>query len=135
VWCGPEDVPFLAIAGRVLREELDLPAPDPTAPGPYRMQEPDALPGLLRAAGFEDVTTERVAVTMEFDSAGTYATLISEMSSSASEALRDTDEATRRRVMNALEAAAQEFVGADGRLRLENHTICAAGRRPTSELR
>ena len=99
------------------------------APGPFRMQDPEALPGLLRAAGFADITTERVAVTLQFDSTDTYATFISEMSSSVGRTLREADESTRRLLMSTIAEAAQEFADADGRVRFENHTICAVGRR------
>ena len=129
VWCAPEDVPFIAIPGRVVRKELDLGPPELDAPGPFRMQDPDALPGLLCAAGFGEIASERVAVTMQFDTADSFATFISEMSSSIGRIMREAEEATRRRLMSAIVEAVQGFLDEDGRLRMENLTICAVGRR------
>ena len=132
VWCGPEEVPFMSVPGRVVGQELGLEPPDPDAPGPFRLQKPDALPGLLRAAGFDEVASEKREVVMRFDTAEMFATFISEMSSSIGRVLREVEDGTRRRLMAAIADAVQGFADAEGHLRFENQTICAVGRKTLS---
>jgi enediyne biosynthesis protein CalE5 len=127
VWSRPQDVPLIALAGCVLRRELDSPVPDPEAPGPFRLCDPDALPTLLVDAGFRDVTTESFTVGMEFDSADRFVAFITEISSSAQKTLAEKDAATRHRLLDAIAAEAGSYALDDGRIRFENRTLCATG--------
>jgi enediyne biosynthesis protein CalE5 len=127
VWSRPQDAPLISLAGCVLRRELDLPAPDPEAPGPFRLCDPDALPTLLVDAGFRDVVTESFIVGMEFDSADQFVAFITEISSSARKVLADADAATRHRLLDAIAAESGSYALADGRIRFENRTLCATG--------
>ena len=51
-WGSPDRVPFLAIPMRTAMQRLKVPPPPPGTPGPLSRPTPQALGGLLEAAGF-----------------------------------------------------------------------------------
>jgi SAM-dependent methyltransferase len=64
VWRGPEQNPWVAIAGRVLVSRGLTPPPDPGAPGMFTMASEDHLRSLLREAGFTEIRAEDVAIVL-----------------------------------------------------------------------
>jgi SAM-dependent methyltransferase len=52
VWGSPADNPLTSLLREVAAEFMDLPAPDPDLPGPFRYAKPEKLLTLLDAAGF-----------------------------------------------------------------------------------
>jgi len=66
VWGAPERNPYLSLPITVLaRLARDVPPPDPTAPGVFRLAGPGQLAELFTAAGARDVREERRAFVME----------------------------------------------------------------------
>ena len=57
-WGPPDRVPFLAIPMSTAMRRLGVPPPPPGTPGPLSRPTPEALGGLLEAAGFSDVNVE-----------------------------------------------------------------------------
>ncbi len=55
VWAGPDRNPWFGAVGGVIAAHFDMPAPEPDAPGPFRLGNPDATSAMLSAAGFKDV--------------------------------------------------------------------------------
>ncbi|MGC4029252.1 MAG: class I SAM-dependent methyltransferase [Steroidobacteraceae bacterium] len=55
VWAPAADNPWVAELMGVLRRHVDLPAPDPRAPGPFALGDRDYFSGLLRDGGFGDI--------------------------------------------------------------------------------
>jgi enediyne biosynthesis protein CalE5 len=58
VWSAPEKNPYLKIPIDVMKQFIDLPAPDPTTPGIFRLAKPGDLAGMLQHAGFIDVSEQ-----------------------------------------------------------------------------
>jgi SAM-dependent methyltransferase len=56
VWGPAKDVAFMASVREAVAAVIDLPQPDPDAPGPCRYGDPSRLLALLEAAGFCDCT-------------------------------------------------------------------------------
>jgi SAM-dependent methyltransferase len=52
VWAAAKDSPWVAGLMGVLRQHLDLPKPEPHAPGPFALDDPGYFGGLLVQAGF-----------------------------------------------------------------------------------
>lgn len=67
VWAAPEKNPSLGLAMGVVKQVVELPPPDPTAPGIFRLAKPGELVGLLQQAGLVD------AVEQEFIAEWSYA--------------------------------------------------------------
>ncbi len=57
VWGPGKDVAFMASVREAVAAVIDLPQPDPDAPGPCRYGDPSRLVELLEAAGFHDCAT------------------------------------------------------------------------------
>ncbi len=55
VWGPPFDNPWMSSLREVAAEVIDVPPPDPDAPGPFRYAGADKLLGLLGGAGFGDL--------------------------------------------------------------------------------
>ena len=54
-WGPPERCPFFSIAMQIVMRHIDLPTPDPGAPGPFALHTPEMLTSLLEVAGFTNV--------------------------------------------------------------------------------
>jgi SAM-dependent methyltransferase len=68
VWAEGARNPWMTVAGRAARELGLAGAPDPEAPGPFRLAAPGQLRGLLTSAGLEVAREEEVDVTWRADS-------------------------------------------------------------------
>lgn len=72
VWSAPDKNPYLMIPITVIKQFLDLPPPDPTAPGIFRLAKPGDLAGMLQQAGLIDVADEEYLAEVCFPSAVEY---------------------------------------------------------------
>lgn len=55
VWAAPRDNPWMSAMIAVVRRHLDLPRPEPPAPGPFVFKDPAYLRDILESAGFDKV--------------------------------------------------------------------------------
>jgi SAM-dependent methyltransferase len=55
VWAPAKQSPWVSELMGVVRRHVDLPKPEPHAPGPFALDDPEYFGGLLRDAGFTDV--------------------------------------------------------------------------------
>lgn len=58
VWGPPAQNPWMSTVRTVLQRHIDLPDPEPDAPGPFRYQNVDQFKKLLHRSGFRDVENE-----------------------------------------------------------------------------
>ena len=72
VWSAPDKNPYLMIPITVIKQFLDLPAPDPTAPGIFRLAKPGDLAGMLQQAGFMNLSEEEFIADVRFPSGEEY---------------------------------------------------------------
>jgi ubiquinone/menaquinone biosynthesis C-methylase UbiE len=72
VWDVPAKNPFFTSITAVLGEFVPLPAPDPTAPGVFRLAPPGELERVLKAGGFSSVTVEARPITLTYESLEDY---------------------------------------------------------------
>jgi SAM-dependent methyltransferase len=56
-WGPPERCPFFGIAVQIVMRHIEVPPPDPSAPGPFALHTPEMLTDILEAAGFTSVET------------------------------------------------------------------------------
>lgn len=58
-WQAPERNPWLSVPGRAVAPFApDLEVPDPDAPGPFALRDPQRVTSILEAAGYHDVRVE-----------------------------------------------------------------------------
>lgn len=55
VWASPADNPWMAGAIGILRNHVDMPPPEPRAPGPFAFEDTEYLTDVLARAGYSDV--------------------------------------------------------------------------------
>ena len=72
VWAGPLNFSQLNIAMSIVRQYLQLPLPPTETPGPFNLAYFNKLKNFLLQAEFNDVKSEKIRVTFEFDSAEDY---------------------------------------------------------------
>jgi ubiquinone/menaquinone biosynthesis C-methylase UbiE len=72
VWSAPDKNPYLMIPITVIKQFLDLPPPDPTAPGIFRLARPGDLAGMLQQAGFPNLSEEEFIADVRFPSGEEY---------------------------------------------------------------
>jgi len=72
VWSAPDMNPYLMIPITVIKQFLDLPPPDPTTPGIFRLATPGDLAGMLQQAGFTNLSEEEFVADVRFPSGQEY---------------------------------------------------------------
>lgn len=74
VWSAPEKNPSIGLSMMAIKQVIELPPPDPTAPGIFRLAKPDDLAGMLQQAGLIDVTDQEFLAEWSYASADEYYT-------------------------------------------------------------
>jgi len=72
VWSGPDKNPYLRIPMDVIKQFIELPTPDPTAPGIFRLAKPGELAGMLQQGGLHDVAEQELFGEVQFPSSQEY---------------------------------------------------------------
>jgi ubiquinone/menaquinone biosynthesis C-methylase UbiE len=72
VWSAPEKNPYLKIPIDVIKQFIELPPPDPTAPGIFRLAKPGELAGMFQQAGFRDIGEQEFLGDVGFSAADEY---------------------------------------------------------------
>jgi ubiquinone/menaquinone biosynthesis C-methylase UbiE len=72
VWSAPDKNPSIGLSMEAIRKVVDLPPPDPTAPGIFRLAKPGDLSGMVERAGFSDVSESEFAAEWAYASADEY---------------------------------------------------------------
>jgi ubiquinone/menaquinone biosynthesis C-methylase UbiE len=72
VWSSPDKNPSIGLSMEVIKSVIELPPPDPTAPGIFRLAKPGDLAGMLQQAGLVDVTDQEFLAERSYASAEEY---------------------------------------------------------------
>ena len=126
VWSVAHKVPMCGLARDAIRRITGI-VPPPNAPDPTRLADPSILEHALLAAGFHDVTIERLIVTFEFPSPDAFGDFRGQIGGTRA-TLSKLPAEVARNVREAVVAAAREYAAAGGVVRLANETICFAAR-------
>ena len=108
VWGAPERNPFFAALGMSLVRAGHVP-PDPTAPGPFSLSDPERVRGLLMGAGFADVRTEEVTTHFTFPDVDECVAIHADASGPMALVLRGLSAAERAGVAESLGVALAPF--------------------------
>jgi SAM-dependent methyltransferase len=102
VWRGPEQNPWVAIAGRVLAGQGLVPPPEPGAPGIFTLASEERLQSLLLEAGFADVRTDDVPIVFIAAGVDDYVASARDMGGMFGRAWGDASEEERAAITEAL---------------------------------
>ena len=127
-WGPPDRVPFLAIPMMTAMQRLEVPPPPPGTPGPLSRPTPDALGGLLSAAGFSDVEVEEADVSFEWQSPEEFTAFIKEIAPPINAIIDPHPPEVRDETWAAITDAIRQQTDDDGAVRLSNLALLAAGR-------
>lgn len=72
VWSAPDKNPYLRIPMDIIKQFIDLPPPDPKAPGIFRLAKPGELTDMLQQAGFLDISEHEFLGDVQFSTAEEY---------------------------------------------------------------
>jgi enediyne biosynthesis protein CalE5 len=126
VWAQADKVPMCGLARDAIRRITGI-VPPPNAPDPTKLADTSILERALAAAGFHDVTIERLIVTFEFSSADAFADFRGQIGGTRA-MLSKMPPDVARQVREAVVASAREFANDAGVVRLINETICFGAR-------
>ncbi|MCA1708291.1 MAG: class I SAM-dependent methyltransferase, partial [Actinobacteria bacterium] len=121
-------VPMLGIPMRTAMARLQVPPPPPGTPGPLSRPTPEALGGLLEAAGFSDVDVEEAEVTFAWESPEEFTTYIKEIAPPITAMLASHPQEAQDETWAAITEATREVAADSGAVRLTNLALLAAGR-------
>jgi enediyne biosynthesis protein CalE5 len=79
VWSAPDKNPSIGLSMEAIKKVVELPPPDPTAPGIFRLAKPDDLAGMFQQAGLVDVTDQEFLAEWSYTSAEEYYTSLMEI--------------------------------------------------------
>ncbi len=79
VWSAPDRNPSLALSLEAIKQVVELPPPDPAAPGIFRLAKPGDLSAMLQTAGFTDLTDQEFPAEWSYASAEEYYTSLLEL--------------------------------------------------------
>ncbi|MBI5855816.1 MAG: methyltransferase domain-containing protein [Nitrospirae bacterium] len=79
VWSTPDKNPSIRISMEAINQVVELPPPDPAAPGIFRLAKPGDLAGMLQQAGLADVTEQEFLAEWSYASAEEYYTSLMEI--------------------------------------------------------
>ena len=72
VWSAPDKNPYLKIPIDIIKQFIEIPPPDPTAPGIFRLAKPGELAGMLQQAGFTDISEHEFLGDVQFSATEEY---------------------------------------------------------------
>ena len=127
VWGAPAQVPALSMPLQIIRQVRCLPPPPADRPGPFSLGDEQVLRQHFRVAGFAELYTEHLMVTLEYTSLKAY--LEERLSTSANYRLllSEASEEERTTIENTLVEALQPYTESNGTIRLPNETLCIVG--------
>lgn len=130
VWAGPAKVPQLNIAMSIVRQYLQLPLPPTETPGPFNLADFNKLKNFLLQAEFNDVKSEKIRVTFEFDSAEDYVSFTQDIAAPVNMMLANVTAEKKSEIWNIVtDKVKSHYTRDNGRVILDNETICVAANR------
>ena len=79
IWSSPDKNPSFGLSMEAIKKVVELPQPDPTAPGIFRLAQPGDLAGMLQQAGLVDVADQEFLAEWSYASAEEYYTSLMEI--------------------------------------------------------
>lgn len=130
VWGAPERAPALSLPMGIIRQSLALPPPPAGTPGAFSLADAGVLERTFTDAGFAEVHTERLTVTLEYASVEEFIQERQATSASTRVMLAEVPAAEQAAIWRAVAAAVQPYATGQGGLRMPNDALCVVGQRP-----
>ena len=79
VWSSAEGNPAVGLSMAAVKQVIDVPPPDPTAPGIFRLAKAGELAGMVQEAGLDNVSDHEFLAERSYDSVEQYYTSLMEI--------------------------------------------------------
>ena len=109
VWSAQEQNPSIGLAMAMVKQVIDLPPPDPTAPGVFRLAKPGELASMFEHAGLADVADQEFLGEWSYGSTDEYYTSLMEIAAPVQNLMATLSEAQRQEVKRLIIQAASQF--------------------------
>ena len=109
VWSSPDKNPSIGLSMEAIKSVIELPQPDPTAPGIFRLAKPGELAGMLQQAGLVDVTDQEFAAEWSYTSAEEYYTSLMEIAAPVQNLMAKLSDAQKQEVKRLIAQAAAQY--------------------------
>jgi ubiquinone/menaquinone biosynthesis C-methylase UbiE len=109
VWSAPEKNPSIGLSMAAIKQVIELPPPDPTAPGIFRLAMPGELAGLFQRAGLVEVTDHEFIGEWSYSSAEEYYTSLMEIAAPVQNLMAKLTEAQKQDVKQRILDAASIY--------------------------
>jgi ubiquinone/menaquinone biosynthesis C-methylase UbiE len=129
VWSAPERNPSIGLSMTAIRQVIDLPPPDPTAPGIFRLAKAGELAGMLEVAGLAEVSDQEFLGEWSYESAEQYYTSLTEIAAPVQNLMAGFSDSQRQHVKGLILQAASHYRERD-RITFPIAVRVVAGRKP-----
>ncbi|MBX9659690.1 MAG: methyltransferase domain-containing protein [Nitrospiraceae bacterium] len=109
VWSAPDKNPSIGLSMAAIKQVIELPPPDPTAPGIFRLAKPGELAGLFQQAGLVDVTDQDFLADWTYGSADEYYTSLIEIAAPVQNLMAKLTDAQKQDVKQRILQAASNY--------------------------
>ncbi len=109
VWSAPDKNPSIRLPLQAIGQVIDLPPPDPAAPGIFRLATPGDLAGMLQQAGLTDVTDQEFLAEWSYASAEDYYTSLTEIAAPIQNLMAKLSDAQQRDAKRLIIHAASNY--------------------------
>ena len=114
VWSTPDKNPYIRIPLDTIKQFIDLPPPDPDAPGIFRLAKPGDLAGLAQKAGLSFVAEEEMTAEVVYPSAADYHNSLIDLAAPIQNLLEKLSADQKRQFQERITTAAVEYKREDG---------------------
>jgi SAM-dependent methyltransferase len=125
-WDAAEHNPWIARVGEVMVQRGLVPPPDPAEPGPLAFAAPGRIEELLDATGFHDVHVEPLDFAFRAPSLDAWWEHLTQTSSRTARVVAGLSPAEHYALRDAVDAAYEPYVAADGSLTIPARALVAA---------
>jgi ubiquinone/menaquinone biosynthesis C-methylase UbiE len=128
VWPALDKVPAINLAFLTVSKKLNLPPPTADTP-PFHLSDPLALQNALIKAGFQDVKTENMIVTLRFDSTASFTNYHKAVSVPIHALLAGQTAEKQNEIWKAVTEATKSYTNSKDEVVLDNEAMCYVGTR------
>ena len=109
VWSAPEKNPSIGLSMDAIKQVIELPPPDPTAPGIFRLAKPGDLAGMFQQTGLVDVAEQEFLADWSYASADEYYTSLMEIAAPVQNLMAKLTDAQQQDVKQRILQAAAKY--------------------------
>jgi ubiquinone/menaquinone biosynthesis C-methylase UbiE len=127
VWGMPQQVPLISASCAAVMAQLGRPLPSPDAPGPFNLADQDKLAESLAEAGFSNVRTEPLTISVTFPSTDVFVRFQRATNMLVSTVIAQQPEDQQAALWETVAQTGARMASPDGSITLHNLVICVSG--------